>query len=379
MSKTQYAYVERKHAESGASGSAIYDLPEKGYMPELLLKAYSTPTGATNLDLPLSDAITKIEVVDGGKVIQSLTANQVKAVSMIRKYKNLASLETNDNAVEQHDDFYLQLGAVLNGVNYAPEMSAFSNPQLRVTWDYSETTNEFGMACDADTAPAMKFTIIAKMIREGGAFTHGYVKSSSIREFTQATSTTTVTELPRNNPLIGVGVEAGYDALDFEEDVEQIKLDFDNSDWIPFDFYEEEIYTSQNWWHKGPFTYAWAADLIDNKELDTHMGILNHIGIMGQANAGRSFEYQASHTGVETIGKWDLATPTVDTTFEQAYIKATGQCPFHLWYCPVSAIAGGEKDTLDTSAFSKIQLSTVSGSSASTSSTPTIIAEYLEI
>ncbi|MEA3222365.1 MAG: hypothetical protein U9P49_04270, partial [Thermodesulfobacteriota bacterium] len=289
MGKTQYSYVERKHSESGQSGSAIYDLPESGYMPEVILKAYSTPTGSTNLDLPLSDAITKIEVIDGGKVIQSLTGNQMKGMSMLRKFKNLASLETNDNAVEQHDDFYILLGAVLNGTNYAPDMSAFSNPQLRVTWDYSETTNEFGMSCDADSSPAMKFSVIAKLVREGGIFSHGYVKTQSVKEWTQATSTTTKTELPLGDQLIGVGVEAGYDALDFEEDIEQIKLDIDSGDWIPFDFYEEEIYSSQNWWHGGPFQYSWSADVIDNKELDTHMGILNQLNIMSQENAGRAF------------------------------------------------------------------------------------------
>lgn len=378
MGKTQYSYVERKHSESGATGSAIYDLPEKGYMPELILKAYSTPTAASDLGLPLSDALTKIEVIDGGTVIQSLTANQVKAMSMLRKFKTLASLETNDNAVEQHDDFYILLGAVLNGTRYAPDMSMFSNPQLRVTWDYSDTTNQFGMPQDADTSPVMKFSVLAKMIREGGGFTHGYVKSQSVKEFTQATSTTTTTELPRGDKLIGVGIEAGYIDLDFEEDVEQIKLDFDHGDWIPFDFYEEEIYSSQNWWHRGPFQYSWSADVIDNKAVDTHMGILNDLHIMAQSNAGRAFEYQSSHMGVDQIGKWDLATPTVDTTFEQAYLTAIGQCPFHVWYVPASAIAGEGEDTIDTTRFSRIDLKTVSGASASTSSTPTIIAEYLK-
>ena len=377
MGKTQYTYVERKHSESGAAGSAIYDLPEVGYMPELILKAYSTPTGASDIDLPLVDAITKIEVIDGGNVLKSLSPHQVKALSMIHKYKTLASLETNDNAAEQHDDFYLELGATLDGVNYAPNMSSFANPQLRVTWDYSDTTTAFGMACDADSAPAMKFSIIAKVIREGGNYTHGYVKSQVAREWTQATSTTTRTELPVGEKLIGFGVEGGYTALDFEEDVEQIKLDFNNGDWVPFDFYEEEVYSSQNWWHGGPFQYSWAADLIDNKELDTHMGILNDLHIMSQSNAGRTFEYQASHKGVETLGKWDLATPTVDTTFEQSYLTSIGQCPFHLWYCPASAIAGGDTDTINTSSYKRADVTTVSGSSASTSSTPAVIAEYL--
>jgi len=378
MGKTQYSYVERKHSESGAAGSAIYDLPESGYMPELILKAYSTPTGASDLDLPLVDAITKIEVIDGGRVLKSLSAHQVKALSMIHKYKQLASLETNDNDVEQHDDYHILLGAVLNGTNYAPEMSNFRNPQIRLTWDYSDTTTAFGMACDADTTPVIKFSVIAKIIREGGNFSHGYVNSQVVREWTNDASITTKTELPVGDPLIGIGLEGGYTALDFEEDFEQAKLDFNHGDWVPFDFYEEEIYSSQNWWHKGPFQYSWCADVIDNKELDTHMGILNDLHVMSQENAGRAFEYQASHMGVETLGKWDLATPTVDTTFAQAYLTSIGQCPFHMWYCPASAITGGDKDTIDTAGYKRADITTVSGSSASTSSTPAVIAEYLK-
>ena len=377
MAKTQYTYIERKKAVSGQTGTETFDLPERGFVPEIIVKAYSTPTASTNPALPLSDAITKIEIVDGGTVIQSLSGNQIKGLSMIRKYKRLGGLELNKNATEGYDDFHIILGGEFDGKLYAPDMSNFSNPQIKITWDYSLTTTKFGMSVDADTDPNMKFTIIAKTLREPGPYVHGYIKSSSIKTYTQAASTTTVTEIPRGHPLVGLGVEAGYDALNFTDDVNKIKLDFDNGDWVPFEFFEEEIATSQAWWHGEPFEYAWMADIKDDIELDTHMGIPLSVEFTATTNAGRAFEFQAIRKGVETLGYWDLATPSEVTSYETAYIKSIGYAPFHIWYVPMKAILGGEADTLDTTKFGRIELEVTSSSSASTSMKPEIIAEYL--
>jgi len=378
--KTQYTYIERKTSESGQTGTATYDLPEKGYMPELIVKAYSTPTASTDPALPLSDAITKIEIVDGGTVIKSLTGNQIKGLSMIHGHNRLGNWEINDNAVEGYDDFIIKLGAKADDKLYAPDMSSFSNPQIKITWDYSITTNEFGASYDADTSPAMKFTVLAKILREPGPYTHGYLKSTILKEYTQATSTTTTVELPRGQPLYGVGVEAGYDAKTFMDDVNRIKLDFDNGDWIPFDLYQEEIITAQQLWFKKPFEVAWMADVADDKDFDTHMGHLLHISAMATTNAGRAFEWQGTYgEAVETLGYWDLATPSVVTTYEAALLKSVGYCPYHIWYCPARAILGDMEDTLDTTQFSRIELEITSSSSASTSSTPDVIAEYLVV
>lgn len=250
MVKTQYTYIQKKTSESGQTGTATYDLPEKGYLPEIIVKAYSTPTASTNPALPLSDAITKIEIIDGGTVIKSISGNQAKALSMIHNHNRMGNWEINDNAAEGYDDFIIQLGGKIGDKLYAPDMSAFSNPQIKITWDYSITTNEFGASYDADTSPAMKFTVLGKILREPGPYTHGYLKTTKLYEYTQATSTTTVTEIPRGKPLYGLGIEAGYDAKDFTDDVNEIKLDFDNGDWIPFHLYAEEILTAQQLWFK---------------------------------------------------------------------------------------------------------------------------------
>jgi hypothetical protein len=380
MPQTRWDYVKRKTAESGQTGTITYDLPERGFMPELLLTAFSTPTATTAPACPLSDAITKIEIIDGGLVLKSLTGNQVKGLSMIHGHNPLLGLETNDNGVEGYDHFFIPMGGVFNGERYAPDMSQFNNPQIRITWDYSITTTEFGMTVTADSSPAMKFSVLAEMCKTAGVYRHGYTKSSIIKEFTQATSTTNIIDIPTGDQLVGLAVEAGYDALDFTEDVENIKLDIDNGDWIPFHLYEEEVLQSQQLWFKHPFQYSWRADLESAEELDTHMGHLSHLGAMGSEYDNLIISYDSASKGVETITIVDAGDdPTATDVLQQIYLKAIGWCPFHVWYVPARVLTGYEKDTLDTSLYGRIELESTSGSSASTSSTPDIIAEYLRI
>lgn len=380
MARTRWDYIQRKKAESGQTGTATYDLPNKDFMPQILLTAYSTPTASTTPANPLSDAITKIEVVDGGLVIKSLTGNQIKGLSMIHGQNPLGSTELNDNGAEGYDQFFIDLGGVFNGIKYAPDMAQFNNPQIKITWDYSITTTEFGMTTVADSTPSMKFSLLAELVKEGGGYQHGYIKSSILKEFTQATSTRTYVEVPDEGQLIGIGVEAGYDALDFTEDVEEIKIDIDNGDWVPLDLREAEIMAFQQLLFKKPFTYYWMADLEDSDEFDSHMGYLLHINAMSKnpINWPLTHCFETTHKGVETMYIYDTATPTACDEYVSTYVRSVGWAPFHIWYLPSSAMLK-DKDTLDTSAFGKIEVELYSGSSASTSSTPDVIAEYLKI
>ena len=377
MAKTQYAYIERQTSEAGQTGTATYDLPERDWIEEIIVRAYSTPTASTNPALPLSDAITKIEIVDGSKIIQSLSGNQVMALSMFRGSHKMAMTGINDNGAEGFDDFHILLGGVFNGKKYVPDFSQFSNPQIKITWDYSITTTKHGMSCDADTSPGMKFTVMAKVHRDATKLTHGYVKSSEIKTWTSAASTTQTIEIPRGEPLLGIMVEAGYDAKFWTDDVNILKLDFDNGAWVPIELYQDEIPTIQKAWFKDDFEVSWVADLKDNIELDVHMGYPTMVQFTPATDAGRAFEYQAIHKGIETVGKWDLATPSVETNYESVYIKSVGQLPFQCWYLPMRAILGEEEDTLNTTNFSRIDLKITSSANASTSSTPAVVAEYL--
>lgn len=377
MPKAQYYYVKRLQNEAGQTGTATYDLPEAGIIPELIVSAYATPTASTNPALPLSEAITKIEIVDGGTVIQSLSGNEIKGLSMIRGDRDLASPETNDNAVEGHDDFRLVLGGFYNGTNYAPDFASFSNPQIKISWDHSLTTGKRGASYDADAAPAQKFTVLAKVLRDSRSYRNGYVKSSELYTWTAAASTVTQVEIPRGENLLGLGIEAGYAAKEYTDCVNKVKLDFDNGNWIPLEFYADEVIASQKLYYKEPFDVSFMMDAINNKVIDTHMGYTSNVNIGTTAAAGRTAPYLGMHQGVGTMGLLDVATPTAITTYEQVYVEAAGWCPYGIWYAPMSKILDGESDVIDTTQFSRIILENTTGAAVSTSSTPAVIAEYL--
>ena len=377
MANYDYVYVERKTSVTGQTGTKTFELPEKGFIPEIIVRAYSTPTASSNPALPLIDAITKIEIVDGSETIKSLTGNQIKALEMIHGSKKLAMTSTDDNSVEGYEEFRLILGKKINGVNYAPDFSRFSNPQMNISWDYSKTTTDKGMSCDADTSPSMKFTILCKVLRSPGGFVHGYIKSAEERTWTQAANTEKRTRISIGDQLLGIGVDCGYDAKNITDDLSEISLNFNNREWIPFHFYDEDVVACQNEWFGEPCEVTFRKDVKDGVEVDVHMGYVTGITITaGETIEDITYSYPSMPSGIETLAVKQSGSVAY-STYHQAIFTVTGFMPFHMWYCPMSALTEEGKDTIDTNQYRKIELICKSGSNASTSSTPAVISEFL--
>ena len=382
MVRTRWDYVTREHSETASSGTIAFDLPEKGFMPNLMLDIAATPTATSAPALPVSDMITKLEITDGGLVIQSLSGNQLKGLSMIHGHNPLASTERNQSAVSGYDNFHIPLGGLYNGTKYAPDMGHFSNPQMRITWDSTTTTTDFGMTTTTDTAPLMLTSLLAELTSDAGAYTHGYRKSSVIKEFTTGNNQNTYIEIPRGDQLLGIGIEAGYDVLGFNEDVQELKFDFNNGEWIPFHLREKEIMPFQQLIYKKPFQYSWMMDLEDAMELDTHMGWLSNLSIMAGKDVTGDYEpdafaFNPDHMGIETLTVTETGAPAACSEYKQAFLTSVGWAPFHIWYCPSKALTGGETDTINTMDFGRMEVELLAGASAGTTSTPSVIAEFL--
>lgn len=376
MGKVTYFYTERKKSESGQTGSVIYDLPNNGFIPWIELRCFSTPTASTNPALPLNKAITKVELIDGGMTIMSLSANQIMGSYMHRVTRKHVSSELNDNAVEGYESFRLQLGQKVNGVEYAPDFSRFKHPQIRITFDYSITTGPFGETFDADATPSMKFTVLCKKVVGTTKYTHGYIRSSEIKTFAQTTSTENRIDIPLGKKMFGIMIEAGYVNLDFTEDVNELKLDFNSGEYVPLDLKTEELAMIQNEWF-GPANVSFMMDLIDGKNVDVHMGFVNSIVGTGIGSTNVTLGFESTHQGINQFSMFDTATPTAISTYELVYLNVHGVMPYNCFYIPASKLNDGEGDLIDTGRYNDITLVLKSGSSASTSSTPSIIFEEL--
>ncbi len=376
MANWQHSYIVRKQSESGQTGTATYDLPERDVLGSLLITAFSTPTASTDPALPLVEAITKIEVIDGGRIIQSISGHQAKALMMFRGENSLSSTEINDNAAEGYDHFLINFGRFVRDTKYGLNLSALNNPQIRLTWDYSLTTGFGGATFDADTSPAMKFSVLADILRGSTAgYTGSFIQSSEIYSFTSAASAVVQVEIPRGQLLYGIMVQAGYTGKDWTEDVEQIKLDLDNGSFVPFHLYEEEIVPIQRLWHGGDFEVDFVADLEDDREYDLHMGYIVHPSFTQLTDDSVAFNYQAVHQNHGKVGVFATETPAAITAYTQVSCSISGQLPYNCWYAPMSAVMEGE--TLDTTQYGRINLEITQGSAVSTSSKPKVVAEYI--
>lgn len=377
MPDVQYVYVQRTRTESGDTGTVTYDLPEKGFCPEIVVTAYSTPTASTNPAQPITDFLTRVEIVDGSRVLVSLTGKQVKALSFYHGNKHQILTDRADNAVASREAFRLHLGVKANGRHYAPDLGRFSNPQIRLSWDASLTTTQSGVPVDADTAPATQFTVMCKVVRNTNKYTHGYKKSYVLRTFTSAASTTEQTEIPRGLKLLGIGIEAGYNGFRFDDDINQIKLDFDNGAWVPLDLRAAEVLDIQEEFFSEPFTVAFSRDVRDGRAIDLNMGFQKGLSILGNGtDADNTYANLSDDFGVVTLAV-NVSVGNADTTYRQTHFSVQGFLPFHMWYCPMSKLNGDESDTVDTTNYGRIILETVSAAALSTSSTPDVIVEYL--
>jgi len=376
MTKTYYHYVEKKHSESGQTGTATYDLPETGWIPEIVVRVFSTLTASTNPAIPTEKLITKIEIVDGATTLVSAAGYQLKALYMYLRSRSLAMTETAEGGVEGYDDIVIPLGGIFNGRKYCPDFSRFNNPQIKITWDASQTTGPHGESFDADTSPGIKITVLCKVLRDASGYSHGFVKFNSIKTWTQAASTTTVTEIPRGEPLLGIMIDAGYNAKNWTDDVNKIKLDFNNGEWVPLELDEEEIVPIQQDWFGGPFEISYYADVKDSVDIDTRMGfVTSFVGTGAESGTEQLlYAWPFKHLGVETIS---VSGASGFSSYKKAQFKVTGYIPFQCYYIPMKALLDGGQDTLDTTQYRRIELETTSSSNASTSSTPEILTTYL--
>jgi len=268
MPKFRYAVLENDKAltTTSTSGTETIDLPERGILNSLSLLYRHTMTYSDNTMLPPVYAIKKVEVlVDGSTVVKSLSGPQIRALQW---YNGGPYGQTNDYSQAQtHNRYYhrftLYFGRNATDTKYGLDLSAFSNPQMKIEYDVATTTHD-GVTWDVGTTPAIVLNVAAKLLDGAPAgWQNKYVQSREINTWTMAASTETNTEIPRGFPLRGLMLRCGYKNKGYYDHWEKVKLDFDNGKWVPIDMdYENLVQLQLEAWPKPVHTsfYTYGAD-----------------------------------------------------------------------------------------------------------------------
>ncbi|GAH47759.1 unnamed protein product, partial [marine sediment metagenome] len=164
-------------------GTIYQDLPEKGLLSALMIDYAGHGYYSTHPALPLWDAITKIEVlVNGSKVVKSLDMKQARALAHYYGF-DLSTFGNYRRTRTSGDQTFwtvpILFGRFPGDKEYMLNMELYVNPQLRITYDMSQTVVE-GVTYNASGTPNIRTGVQGLIWKDGAPGTKGYIKSMNI-------------------------------------------------------------------------------------------------------------------------------------------------------------------------------------------------------
>lgn len=381
MAKFRYAVLENDKAitSTTTSGTETIDLPETGILSEVEIQIRCARSDDTSPVLPFFHILTKVELlVDGSTVVKSLSGRQIRALMYYGDgpFGIQTGYMYTSSSNKAYGQFILYLGRFQGDTKYGLDLSRYSNPQLKLTWDTTLTSIDGITYQAAGSSPTFTYNIMCKIL-DGipAGFTNKYIQSREIDSYNPAASGETNTEIPRGYPLRGIMLGSRYDSKAWYSAMDHVKLDFDNGKWLPIDMdYENLAAAFRSWYPKpcewGGWIYLASADNIDTRMLQydtmTCGAVTTGIGTI----ARDGFEFPLYEIAIV-----DHDNVAISHREYGSYIHFTGFGPHQTIYIPMSQLLDGAQEAIDTTQYGRIDFKvTTSGYSAS--ATTRVVAEY---
>jgi len=190
---------------------------------------YEADNGATsNLDHEIHDDVSKIEVVDGGTVLASLSMIEWQALNFFELGKFPYISLTEKGGATQKEGILILFGRYYGDPEWAFDPTKYKNPQLKCTHALTiSSTAGF-------TAGTGKLTVIAHIL-EDGVKPKGFLSAKNIKSWTTAASGEERTELPNDYPIRLLLVKALLTTNRADEVISRIKVSVDSDKYVPFE------------------------------------------------------------------------------------------------------------------------------------------------
>ena len=149
------------------------------------------------------ETVTKIEIVDGSDVLFSLNGIEAEALDIYHSGKWPRGQRNTYEALQENTHIIaLSFGRYLWDEALALDPTKFSNPQLKITFDYDAG----GM-----TPSAAKLKVAAAMFDEKAITPQGFLMTKEIKSWTTAAAAHEYTELPTDHPYRKLLLMGRYD------------------------------------------------------------------------------------------------------------------------------------------------------------------------
>jgi len=328
----------------------ILDLKGAGLLSAIEIEFQATNGATSCVDHEIHDDISKIEIVDGSEVLESLSMEEWIAQNFHELGRMpKASLSENAAAVQKETCFIL-FGRYIGDPEYFLDPSKFVNPQLVIE-------NALAISATAGFATGTgKVTVRLHIIGEGQASQKGFIMRKEKYSFTSAASGDEIIDLPRDYRYRSIGVMALLSTYRPDEVISKIKLSCDSDKYVPINTYTDDIVDKiasifgMAQQSKDLLTAddgAALMDIYDIRKAHIHSNEDDHIATIEAVDAEKV-----------SNGLYDMtspATPAFQTVAKVCPVDVEGNCPHGVVLLPFAGFKTLEEG-LDVSQYGKVEL-----------------------
>lgn len=230
MPKYRDVYIEKEKTLAD-SGTVTVELAVMDPISELHIR-FKAKNGATsNKNNPLTRNISKIEIVDGSKVLYSLNGMMAQSMSYYQRRVLPCMYRQEGPSENQEDHFVIRFGRWLWDPVFALVPQKFRNLQLKITWDLATITAVGATGYLADSA---KLTVITRLIEGLTTEPTHYMMAKSHYSWTTAASGEERIPIPTDYPYVLMLFRAWEINVKLQSTITNLKLSIDQDKDIPF-------------------------------------------------------------------------------------------------------------------------------------------------
>ncbi len=181
--------------------------------------------------------ITKIELVDGSEVLHSLNGGENQALCIYDRKQDSMNHGQHTNGNAEYSAYGIDFGRYLGDPFYAFDPSRFTNPQLKVTFNFAV----------ADTgATSGNLEVWAYMFDEKAVNPVGFLSAREIKDFTiSAAGVYDYVDLPVDKIFRKLFVQGYASGVEPWKQVIEARLSEDSDKRVPFDWDLEDMHRTQ--------------------------------------------------------------------------------------------------------------------------------------
>ena len=244
----------------GDSGTETIDINVDEPITELSVRFYVKNDSSAVDDQPPESVVSKIEIVDGGRVYASVNGREATAMAWYDKGRWPTHWYSDQANEGSYVEWPFQFGRYLGDETYAFSPTRLLNPQLKITWAiHADHLND-----------SAKLDVNAKVM-QGVAPSSQVLLTKVIKSWTGGASGVVEADLPTDYPYRRLYFGAYLAQTTFGNMITHAKLECDVGKLIVFDMNDEELQNlMERLW--GQAEYTCLPSVSNNEAIQTHFG-----------------------------------------------------------------------------------------------------------